>query len=334
MMTDWNIEYMGRLDDQVKIRGHRIELGEVERAMSMHPEVKQAVVVAREYGERGKRLVGYVVGEGIRNREMREYLKERLPEYMVPWAVVVMERMPVTANGKLDRKRLPDAEMEQSRSEFVLPGTPVEQALAAIWSEILTVERIDVHDNFFELGGHSLLATQAISRIRGQLDVDLSFRAYFDNPTIAGLAAVIERMKQAQPVESATDGHGAYARSEDHLQASACPRSPIEDKLAKLWKEILGPEQTAVQGLFKMNSNHALASKFRSDILKAYDVELPFSYFRGSPTIAGLADAIEQALLVSAGEIEVARVLEDMGELSDEEVRALLAGEAQPSQGG
>src|SRR6267142_2519108 len=193
---DGNLEYLGRLDEQVKIRGFRIELGEIEAVLREHGGVRQAVVVVRE-GEPGEqRLVAYVVPEEGKvpdARELRSHLQARLPEYMVPWAYVVMESLPLTANGKLDRRGLPQPERERgSESSYVAPRTAVEEILCGIWAEVLRLERVGVEDNFFELGGHSLLATQVISRVREVFETELPLQSLFEEPTVAGLGKVVE----------------------------------------------------------------------------------------------------------------------------------------------
>ena len=193
------IEYLGRIDEQVKIRGFRIELGEIASVLREQPGVKDCVVLAREDGEAGeKRLVAYVVGEpgaGELSRiELRVELKKRLPEYMLPWAIVMMEELPVTANGKLDRRALPapDNERPEMKGVYVAPQTPEQEVLANIWSRILRVERVGLSDNFFELGGHSLLAMQLLSRVRDAFRVELPLRSLFESPTLADFAKTIE----------------------------------------------------------------------------------------------------------------------------------------------
>ncbi|PYP82153.1 MAG: non-ribosomal peptide synthetase [Blastocatellia bacterium AA13] len=188
------IEYVGRVDDQVKIRGYRIELGEIESVLGEHRSVAQASVVAREDEIGEKRLVGYVVEreEGASGEELRRYLEERLPGYMVPWSIVKLEKMPLTANGKLDRRALPKPEARGER-EYEGPRNAVEEIVCGIWSEVLKVEKVGIHDNFFELGGHSLLATQVVSRVRSALGVEVRLRALFTEQTVAGFAAEVEQ---------------------------------------------------------------------------------------------------------------------------------------------
>ncbi len=194
---DGNIEFLGRLDYQVKIRGFRIELGEIETVLGQHPAVCQALVVAREDQPGDKRLVAYLVPNQPSPpsvRELRDFLQEKLPTYMVPAAFVILDALPLTPNGKVDRRTLPppDTARPELGEAWVPPRTPTEESLVAIWAEVLGLEQVSIHDNFFELGGHSLLATQVISRVRDVLQLDLPVRTLFEMPTIAGLAERIE----------------------------------------------------------------------------------------------------------------------------------------------
>ena len=199
------LEFLGRADHQVKIRGYRVELGEVEAALRGQAGVREAVVVAREEEGGGKRLVAYVVGEAgagegrVEVGELREALRGGLPEYMVPAAYVLLDEMPLTPNGKVDRKALPAPERTRSGAEYEAGRTPVEQVVASIWGETLGVERVGAQDNFFELGGHSLLATRVISRLREAFRVEVPVRELFEWPTVAGLATRIEAgMKESR----------------------------------------------------------------------------------------------------------------------------------------
>jgi amino acid adenylation domain-containing protein len=191
-----DLEYLGRLDHQIKLRGFRIELGEIEAVLRKQPGVRDVVVVAREDQPGDKRLVAYLVGgEGaaLVTSELRAAVKDALPEYMVPAIFTTLDALPLTANGKVDRRALPapDGADASSEREYVAPRGPVEETLAAIFAEILRAPSVGAHDGFFELGGHSLLATQAITRIRGAFGVDLPLRTLFDAPSPAQLAARI-----------------------------------------------------------------------------------------------------------------------------------------------
>ncbi|WP_437576665.1 amino acid adenylation domain-containing protein [Sorangium sp. So ce887] len=200
-LADGTLEFSGRRDHQVKIRGFRIELGEIEARLAQHPEVREAVVAVREERSSGKRLVAYVVGEGSAPpapERLRDFLKETLPDYMVPPVFVALSALPLTPNGKVDRKALPAPEApaaDPGGAAAGAPTTPTEEALAAIWAEVLGLERVGVHTGFFELGGHSLLATQVVSRVRKALGVELPLRSLFDHPTVAELAGDVDRRR-------------------------------------------------------------------------------------------------------------------------------------------
>src|SRR6185369_12188155 len=189
--TDGKLEFIGRTDQQVKVRGFRIEVAEIERVLAQHEGVEEAAVVMKQSRTGDKRLVGYVVLSaeqgGDVNRELREHVRSALPEYMVPAAVMVLERMPVTANGKLDRAALPD--LQEGKDKAVVgPRTAEEELLLDMWQQVLGVEQISIDDDFFELGGHSLLATQVIARIRQVFQVELGLQVLFTEPTLAGLS--------------------------------------------------------------------------------------------------------------------------------------------------
>jgi amino acid adenylation domain-containing protein len=190
------IEFLGRVDGQVKVRGYRIELGEVEAVLSEHAAVEAAVVVVREDAPGKNQLVAYVVrraaAASVEGSELRAALREKLPEYMIPSAFVMMEELPLTPNGKVDRAALPAPEQVARGGEVVAPRTPIEELLVTLYAEVLHVERVSREDNFFELGGHSLLATQLISRIREVFQLEVPLRALFDYPTVAELSAVLE----------------------------------------------------------------------------------------------------------------------------------------------
>ncbi len=191
---DGELEYLGRADHQVKVRGHRIELGEVEAALARHPQVREAVVALRE-----DRLVAYVVprgagAAGLTAGGLRSSLRAWLPEPMLPAAFVILDALPVTPHGKVDRRALPDlgSARQEAGASRVPPRGPVEEALAAIWAEVLDIEAVDAHDSFFDLGGHSLLATRAVARVRSVFGVDVPLRSLFEAPSVSGFAAVVE----------------------------------------------------------------------------------------------------------------------------------------------
>ena len=200
-LPDGNIECLGRIDEQVKIRGYRIELGEIESLLNQSGLVRQSVVLAREDYQGNNRLVGYIVPEGVFDKQViHDYLKRKLPEYMVPALWMELETLPLTPNGKINRKALPDPDVNELFSKaYMAPRNTLEAKLANIWQQLLGVEQIGVHDNFFELGGHSLLAMRLVSYIRKELLAELSIKDLFFHSTVATLAVHLER-NTAQPV--------------------------------------------------------------------------------------------------------------------------------------
>ena len=194
------IEYLGRADQQVKIRGFRIEPGEIEEALAHHPAINEAVVVAREDEPGDKRLVAYIVAVGGQTPtagELRAFSKRKLPEYMVPSAFVILDALPLTQNGKVNKRALPVPGQERPDLEsfFVAPRTSVETTLARIWAEVLGIEQVGVDDNFFDLGGHSLLVMQVAARVREAFQIDLSLARLFEAPILADLAGEIAGMQ-------------------------------------------------------------------------------------------------------------------------------------------
>ncbi|HEU0078336.1 MAG TPA: amino acid adenylation domain-containing protein, partial [Longimicrobiaceae bacterium] len=194
---DGVLDFVGRTDFQVKIRGFRVEPGEVEAALLGHPALADAAVVARDGAGGVKRLVAYVVAGRSSAAppagELREFLRERLPEYMVPAAFVALDALPLTSRGKTDRAALPEPEAAGEDGQLA-PATPTEEVLAGIFAQVLGTERVGVRDGFFDLGGHSLLATRVASRVRGAFGVELPLRALFEAPTVAGLAARVDAL--------------------------------------------------------------------------------------------------------------------------------------------
>ena len=194
-LPDGNIEYIGRIDEQVKVRGFRIELGEIETVLMQCNTVREAVVVAREDQKGNKLLIGYIVpkGEDFTRESIFSFLEQRLPRYMIPSFLVEMGSLPLTSNGKINKKALPQPDTSEFLEiEYVAPATEEEKIIAAIWQDVLNVERVGLHDNFFRLGGHSLLAMQVVSSIRKDLQVELTIKDLFFNPDVAALAAHIK----------------------------------------------------------------------------------------------------------------------------------------------
>jgi amino acid adenylation domain-containing protein len=216
-LSDGNVEFLGRNDNQVKIRGFRIELGEIEAALGKHPAISEALVIAREDAPGDKRLVAYVVlkpGKTIGPSELRPYLRERLPDYMLPSAFVSLDEMPLTQNGKVDRKRLPkpDRLRRESGESFIAPATELERAIAAVWQDVLQVDRVARHDNFFDMGGHSLLMVQVHSRLQQALNKELSMIELFKFPTVNSLAQHLTRENGGPDVSRRNQERGKARR--------------------------------------------------------------------------------------------------------------------------
>jgi hypothetical protein len=194
-LGDGSVEALGRTDRQVKIRGFRIELGEIEAILSSHSDIREAVVLVREDKAGEIRLIAYAVSQlnkKLASHELRTFLKKKLPDYMIPSAIMMLDALPLTPNGKIDTRALPVPEASIELQEtFVPPRTPVEEALTRIWVEVLSTDKVGVRHNFFELGGHSLLATKVMSRIRDGFQVELALRTLFEKPTVEELAVAI-----------------------------------------------------------------------------------------------------------------------------------------------
>jgi amino acid adenylation domain-containing protein len=195
-LPDGSIEFLGRMDQQVKLRGYRIELGEIEAVLCSHPGVREGVVQVREDVPGDKRLVAYVVGsQDLTEARLRSFLQEQLPAYMLPSQFLLLDAMPLTPNGKLDRLALPAPQQWHGQAQEGQQGarTGIEELLVDLWSQVLGHSQVGIHDSFFELGGHSLLATQLIARVREMLEVEISLRAVFEAPTVARFALHVEQ---------------------------------------------------------------------------------------------------------------------------------------------
>jgi len=283
-LSDGNLEFLGRIDSQVKIRGFRIELGEIETAIRQHPAVRHAAIVVREDTPGNKRLVAYVVpGKEVERCHLRSYLRDKLPGYMVPEAFVLLEAFPLTANGKIDRKALPaPQDISEVKRDFVAPRTPLEQQVARIWSEVLGIERIGIEDRFFELGGNSLLAARAIARLQDHFEIEMPVKYLFEQPTITGLSATIERLRQGElaAVSSTTDLKAEVVLAEDIVptgKAVEFPREPRQILLtgatgflgAFLLDELLRETQATIYCLVRSPNRQAGQQKLQR-ILEQY----------------------------------------------------------------
>ena len=201
-LSDGNIDFLGRLDHQVKIRGYRIELGEIEAVLSQHPQVREVVVIARKDELKDMHVVAYLVTNqqpAPLQSELRRYLLDKLPEYMVPSAFVLLKEMPLLPNGKIDRRALPEQPQLNLEENFVAPETELEQTIAIIWQEVLHLEKVGIHHNFFDLGGHSLLMVQVHSKLYQILNRDLSIVEMFQYPTISTLAKHFSQELEEKP---------------------------------------------------------------------------------------------------------------------------------------
>jgi len=244
-LTDGNIEFLGRIDHQVKVRGFRIELGEIEAALDNHPDIRDVIVLARDFKPGDKRLVAYLVAEPgveLTISELRAYLRKELPEYMVPSAFMILDEFPLTPNGKINRKALPEPDQSHPElgSEYLAPRNKTEEILADICKELLSVERVGVYDNFFDLGGHSLLATQFISRVRESFEVELPLRTLFESPTIGELTEKIQTLPKLTEAEQA-----------GQIESTERGDKNLDELLAEL--EGMSDEEVQTQMLEEMN---------------------------------------------------------------------------------
>ncbi|MEM1391731.1 MAG: amino acid adenylation domain-containing protein [Cyanobacteria bacterium P01_H01_bin.150] len=269
---DGNIEYIGRIDNQVKVRGFRIELGEIEAIINAHPQVKQAVVIVKEDINNDKRLVAYVIFEELTTaKELREYLKSQLPEYMVPSAFVTLDTLPLTPNGKVDRKALQtadtDADTIERENEYVAPRTESEETIANIFAEVLSVKNVGIHDNFFSLGGHSLLATQLISKLRVAFSSEIPLRTVFESPTVAELEPILTKT-------SASNKGLTLPQIQPRTEGEELPLSWSQERLWFL-NELEDSSSTYnIPGAISINGNLDIAplSQAVSEIVRRHEV--------------------------------------------------------------
>jgi amino acid adenylation domain-containing protein/thioester reductase-like protein len=228
IMPDGSIQFIGRVDNQVKIRGHRIELGDIEAAICQSADIQEAAVITREDSVGEKQLVAYLVAANSQNlySKLRAYLKEKLPEYMIPAVFVLMDKFPLTPNGKVDRRALPAPSQDRPELDvqMVEPTNEIEQGLAQIWSQLLGIVPIGIHDNFFDLGGHSLFIAQMMTQVAETFAVKLPLSELFNAPTVAGLAQSI--LNAQQPQTLADQSNFAQLRADAELDPSIVPEVP------------------------------------------------------------------------------------------------------------
>ena len=322
-LRDGAVEYLGRNDFQVKVRGYRIELGEIESVLAQHPAVLQGVVVAREAGAGDVRLAAYLVANAEQPwpglTELRGFLHERLPAFMVPSAFVLMDALPMTPNRKVDRNALPAPGWGQTEgaAAHVAPRTPFEEVLAGIWSQVLGVERVGVHDDFFEAGGHSLLATSFVSRVREVFRVELPLRRLFETPTLAGIAEGIEAIKR--------DAQGSSPAA-----LRACARDgdiPLSFSQQRLWfLEQLTPGTSAynLAGALRLRGPLDVAALERSlnEIVRRHQILRTTFVAHGGRPSQSVAASLE--LTLSSASLEHLAGVEqeaEVGRLMTEETR-------------
>jgi acyl carrier protein len=240
-LSDGRIDYEGRIDHQVKIRGYRIELNEIEEVLMQHPRVRDAVVLAHSERTGVTRLVGYVVSEDqlLTGDILRSYVREQLPGFMVPSALVFLDEMPLSPNGKVDQRVLPLPDWTSMTAErvYVAPRTPEEEQLAQIWSEVLGVTQVSMTDNFFEIGGHSLLATQVVSRVREAFETELPLTKLFENPTVETLAAALAE-HLAGPGEGSSSGSQKITHENQSLEQQLADLDQLSEDEVKALVEM------------------------------------------------------------------------------------------------
>ena len=232
-LPNGEVEPLGRADQQVKIRGFRVELGEIEAVIGSHAGVREAVCIAREDQPGEKRLVAYLVAEDVSVAELRESLRQKLPDYMMPLAFVTLDALPLTPNRKVDRRALPAPSQYVSDSEANHVGarTQTEEMLTTIWADVLKLDRVGVFDNFFDSGGHSLLAIKVVARVREAFAVELPLRSFFESPTLASLAVVIDQLRQVESSNTAL----ALRRIEHAEFGERGPGAPLSSTQEGLW---------------------------------------------------------------------------------------------------
>jgi amino acid adenylation domain-containing protein/non-ribosomal peptide synthase protein (TIGR01720 family) len=321
-----DLDYLGRIDQQVKVRGFRIELGEIEATLAAHAAVARAVVVARDEGPGesragDRRLIAYVVpraGVMVREQDLRDFLRDRLPDYMLPAAVLLLAALPLTPTGKVDRRALPSPDASGSRDVEVAaaPSTSTQAALAEIWSDLLGVPEVSVQENFFALGGHSLLATQMVSRVREVLKAELPVSQVFERPTVADLAATVDTVRE---------GRAALA-APPILPLSRAGPIPLSFAQTRLWfLHQLAPDLPVYNEPIALRLRGELReealARTLAEILRRHEVlQTGFAEIVGQPV-----QVIERAAALALPRIDLAALPEDRCESELRHLAGLMA---------
>jgi amino acid adenylation domain-containing protein len=313
---DGGLVFVGRRDFQVKIRGYRVECGDIEAALAQHPAVRQAVVVCREDGGAEKSLVAYLTCHFDRRapvEELRALLAACLPDYMMPVAFVRLEAFPLLANGKIDRLRLPaPGRMRPELGCACMPPRNFrERELVNIWEETLGIEGLGIHDNFFDLGGDSLKVAAALARLSEQSHRAVDYRDFFNNPTPAALALILDPLEEKQNPNKERAPNARPGLD----TAFAAPRSPLEQMLSVIMADVMGIDQIgANDDFFELGGNDSLAAEVVSRLQQRLGLQVPLERFLQNPTLAGLAVAVVMSQAEEAGEEETCRLLEELEE--------------------
>jgi amino acid adenylation domain-containing protein len=321
--ADGNLEFVGRVDHQVKIRGHRIELEEIEHVLVEHNNVQAAVVLARDDVVGEGRLIAHIVAASRREpkvNELRDFLKAKLPEYMIPTGFVFLDRLPLTAHGKVDRPALARIRqnLKVAGSEFVGPRDTTEEVLSRIWAGLLAAEKIGVFDNFFDLGGHSLLAGRALARVAEAFGVSLPLRALFEAPTVAALARRIREARETRSIEPALE----IARGE---RDGPQPVSILQEHMLRIERDLPGLPQFNLPFAYRLQGplNVPALKRSLAEVVRRHDsLRMGFA----------CADEVPVALIAPTFEFDSCLVVQDLARgtpAGDVRAKALLLKKAQ-----
>ena len=316
-LENGELEFIGRQDEQVKIRGFRIELKEIEMVLARHPQVKKQVVKIHYTKQKNARLIAYVVqdnGANISEIKLKNFLKDYLPDYMIPTSIIILDRLPLTSNGKLDVANLPDPYNYNGKTHNKAAANEIESQLLKIWKELLDIQSIAVNDHFLHLGGNSLLASQVIVRIRKFFQVEIPMNFMLENPTLEKLANEITNRKQMVknsniPLINSVSRKDYYVKQtliQDELESSnnhdntysrekynGNVQNEIEFEIMKIWKELLGIQSININDhFFYLGGNSLLASLVVIRMRKIFQIEIPISLIFDNPTLVGLSNEV------------------------------------------